>query len=88
MFKTFNSKENFNRPDGQSKNHDQTLPATGAGRRGHFLFLAHYVVSAKSNSHFPWLGLGLGIHLFVKVPRPGAAKGPLRSSSQAATCYY
>jgi len=30
------------------------------------------------------LDLGLGTHLFVKVPRPG----DIRSSSQAAICYY
>jgi len=29
--------------------------------------------------------LGLGTHLFVKVPRPGENEG---TSSQAATCYY
>jgi len=39
--------------------------------------------------------LGLGTHLFVKVPRPGDSEGTFsvfesscRSSSQAATCYY
>jgi len=34
------------------------------------------------------LGLGLGPHLFVKVPRPGESEVTFRSSSQAATCYY
>jgi len=32
--------------------------------------------------------LGLGTHLFVKVPRKETANGPFRSLSQAATCYY
>jgi len=39
----------------------------------------------------PWCpcrrDLGLGIQLSVKVPRPGEAKRPFRSSSQATTCY-
>jgi len=31
---------------------------------------------------------GLGIRLFVKVPRSGDSEVTFRSSSQAATCYY
>jgi len=31
---------------------------------------------------------GLGTHLFVKDLDQEIAKGPYRSSSQAATCYY
>jgi len=31
------------------------------------------------------IGLGLGTHLFVKVPRPGDSEVTFRSSSQAAT---
>jgi len=27
--------------------------------------------------------VGLGTHLFVKIPRPGVSEGPFRSSSQA-----
>jgi len=34
------------------------------------------------------LGLGLGTHLFVKVPRPGDSEGTFSVFSQAATCYY
>jgi len=32
--------------------------------------------------------LSLGVHLFVKIPRPGDSKVTFWSSSQAATCYY
>jgi len=32
--------------------------------------------------------VGLGTHLFVKVPRPGDSEVPFLPSSQAATCYY
>jgi len=35
-----------------------------------------------------FVNLGLGTHLFFKVPRPGNSKGTFWSSSQAATCYY
>jgi len=33
-------------------------------------------------------GLGLGPHLFVKIPRPGDSEGTFWSSSLATTCYY
>jgi len=32
--------------------------------------------------------LGLGTHLFIKIPRPGDSGRPLRSSSQVAICSY
>jgi len=32
--------------------------------------------------------IGLGTHLFVKVPRPGDSEVPFQSSSQAGTYYY
>jgi len=32
--------------------------------------------------------LGIGTHLFVKIPQPGDSEGSFWSSSQAATCYY
>jgi len=34
------------------------------------------------------LSFSLGTHLFVKIFDQETAKGPLLSSSQAATCYY
>jgi len=32
--------------------------------------------------------LGLGTHLFVKVPQPRDSEVTFQSSSQATTCYY
>jgi len=34
------------------------------------------------------IGLGLGTHLFVKVPRPGISEVTFSVLSQAVTCYY